>query len=263
MAPFAAWKHVRLVAAKEQYTRVVAGATVAACGLDFGTSNTAVAAFPGGEPVTHSESSLLYFSQPSGGTYQMYVGSEARARYVANGFRGRYVRTIKSLLADPEFEWTDVYGRRYRVEQLVAAIMRHFKDHADGIAGGDVELVVVGRPVVFSSDEAADDLAEARLRAAAEAAGFRYVHVLPEPVAAARTYAATAEEEAVVLVADFGGGTCDFCAFRLRPGRALDRRRDVIATAGVARGRHRLRPKDNVGQGDAQAGPRHHLRVLG
>jgi hypothetical chaperone protein len=35
------------------------------------------------------------------------------------------------------------------------------------------------------------------------------------------------------LVADFGGGTCDFCVFRLHPDAQLDRTRDVLATGGV------------------------------
>ena len=185
---------------------------VTAYGPDFGTSNTAVAAFQHGQLVTHSEPSLLYFSEPSGGSHQMLVSTAARERYVSSGLRGRYIRSIKALLADHAFESTDVYGRRYRVEQLVVSILRHFKEHADRLA---------------------DELAESRLRAAAAAAGFRYVSVLPEPVAAARTYAVGSSAEALVLVADFGGGTCDFCLFRLRTGQPLDRDRDVFGTSGV------------------------------
>jgi molecular chaperone DnaK (HSP70) len=37
---------------------------VTACGLDFGTSNTALAVYSGGAVVTHTEPSLLYFPPP-------------------------------------------------------------------------------------------------------------------------------------------------------------------------------------------------------
>src|SRR3989441_8406726 len=66
--------------------------------------------------------------------------------------------------------------------------------------------------------------ATARLRVAAELAGFSEVHFVPEPIAAAH---AAAISEGTSLVFDFGGGTLDLCVVR-REARALR----VLATAG-------------------------------
>jgi hypothetical chaperone protein len=72
-----------------------------------------------------------------------------------------------------------------------------------------VDSVVLGRPVVFSTDAAKDAVAEQRLERAARKAGFRNIWFQYEPVAAALAFEETlqAGQERIVFIGDFGGGT--------------------------------------------------------
>jgi hypothetical chaperone protein len=73
------------------------------------------------------------------------------------------------------------------------------------------------------------------LETIARQAGFRHVVFVPEPIAAAWHYEQTVQAEELVLIADIGGGTCDFSVVRIGPQRRgrLDRTADILATAGV------------------------------
>jgi hypothetical chaperone protein len=72
-------------------------------------------------------------------------------------------------------------------------------------------------------------LALARMTRACEEAGLPPFRFLPEPTAAALSYAATAHGEQHILVFDFGGGTLDVTIMRL-DGKGG---RHVLATDGV------------------------------
>ena len=69
------------------------------------------------------------------------------------------------------------------------------------------------------------------MREAVALAGFDFVDFCLEPTAAARDFETEPGEPRAVLVADFGGGTSDFCVVRLlKHGFG---RRDVLATGGL------------------------------
>jgi hypothetical chaperone protein len=89
--------------------------------------------------------------------------------------------------------------------------------------------MVLGRPVHYSTDPKLDQLAIERMRRAGEEAGLPPFTFLPEPTAAALSYASTAHGEQHVLVFDFGGGTLDVTVMRIDERGA----RDVLATDGV------------------------------
>ena len=74
--------------------------------------------------------------------------------------------------------------------------------------------IVVGRPVRFAGANPDDALASARYRAAFDRLGLRDELYVYEPVGAAFFFAQRLREDAVVLVADFGGGTSDFSIVR-------------------------------------------------
>ncbi|MCF7689863.1 MAG: Hsp70 family protein, partial [Cephaloticoccus sp.] len=99
----------------------------------------------------------------------------------------------------------------------------------------DVKRVVMGRPAVFSSDPVEDQLAQDRLRRAAELAGFEEIHFQYEPIAAAFAYESRIHQPERVLVGDFGGGTSDFTVVQLDPRRQgrTDRIHDILATGGI------------------------------
>ena len=99
---------------------------------------------------------------------------------------------------------------------------------------------MVGRPVRYwgARDQADEDRALGRMRAALGLAGFSEVVFEYEPIAAALRYAATLDHHELMVVADFGGGTSDFSLVRVGPGTAARRVRPeaVLATSGLAIG---------------------------
>jgi hypothetical chaperone protein len=206
-------------------------------GIDFGTCNSTVAYHDGHDvqllnlerssPVVRS---VIYFPERS--CLEPSVGQDAIDSYVQNGMRGRFLQSIKSVLPDATFESTIIHDHRYSPESLAAVILGELKRRADAVVGRDVRRVVLGRPVTFSEDPAEDALAERRLRIAASLSGFDDVAVLPEPVAAVRSYRASEGISHTVLVADLGAGTCDFAVVRSDP-RAHSSTWDVLAEAGV------------------------------
>jgi hypothetical chaperone protein len=148
---------------------------------------------------------------------------------------GRFFQSIKSFLSDQDYGGTDVWGKFMTMEELVALYLSELKRRADSYSGQEIDGVVLGRPVYFSSDGEGNQLAQERLRKAAEMAGFKEVHFQYEPVAAALHYELEqAQSEEYVLVFDFGGGTLDTTIVRVGPQRQHEgeRRDDILATSG-------------------------------
>lgn len=205
--------------------------------IDFGTSNSLLAAANAErvfDPVPLDPEapdptilrSILCFIDGGG----FFVGAEALRTFIGHGAEGRLLRSIKHHLGSRTFRGTILRGRLVTAEELVAALLRQMRLRADAHFGAGVRRVVLGRPVHFDGED--DAFAEARLRKAAEIAGFEEVHFLPEPVAAARAFGADSTRKELALIADFGGGTSDFTVLRLG-GSAMDRA-DVLAVGGVA-----------------------------
>jgi hypothetical chaperone protein len=143
---------------------------------------------------------------------------------------GRLLRSLKSALSS-DHTGTDIFGRVYTLEELIAIYLRALRERVEAEAGEPVDGVVLGRPVAFvdSGTEADNQRAEDRLRHAAEMAGFRQVAFELEPVAAALHYEMAVEEPQNVVVFDFGGGTLDITVMRV--GNPAERH--VFSTGGV------------------------------
>jgi hypothetical chaperone protein len=221
-------------------------------GLDFGTTNSAIAlATPDGKTVlatfaedgqrTATFRSVLYFDpenvEPTGRP-RAICGPEAIRCYLEADTRGRLVQSLKSHLASPLFKHTTIFHYSYTLEELIALFIRDLKTAAEAQFGGLGTSVVVGRPAHFSGaeDSAADAFALDRLRTAIAQGGFAQVEFEFEPVAAAYQYEQQLDHDELVLIADFGGGTSDFCLIQLGPtARKRERRHeDILGTDGVA-----------------------------
>lgn len=212
-------------------------------GIDFGTTNSALSVYRNGsvEVVAVDGTdrsgelmrSVLYFNED----HEIYVGQEAIRQYVSDGACGRFMQSIKTFLPNTSFDSTEVFGRRYAIDDLVAIILRKIKARGEEHVGCPVESVVLGRPVVFSPDPEKDAVAEQRLEQAARKAGFKNIWFQYEPVAAALAFEETlqAGQEKVVFIGDFGGGTSDFSVIRVKGGAFArsDRRSDVLSLGGV------------------------------
>ena len=239
-----------------------------AIGFDFGTTNSAIAVVLAGETeprlipldLAQTESPLvptaLYF-RPDG---EVHIGRDAVETYVrleadhtirrerrATGAEietafgtervltevdvnqpGRFFQSIKRSLADSSFRGTEIFGRAFTLEDLVATFAREMRDRAEAMLGRDVTRAVVGRPVHWSNREAGDELALRRMETALRQAGFTDFTFMEEPIAAGLGLEATLPRARTVLVFDFGGGTLDVTIMRIG-----GEERAVLATAGV------------------------------
>jgi hypothetical chaperone protein len=148
------------------------------------------------------------------------------------GARGRLLQSIKTGLRSTEYRGTNLFGRYYSLEELIALILRHVRTQASRHLGEEIRAATLGRPVFFVENPAADAQAEERLRQAAILAGFEDVDFVPEPVAAAYFYQSAAQTPETALIFDFGGGTLDFTLMRTDARGA----RDILATHGVGVG---------------------------
>lgn len=203
-------------------------------GIDFGTSNSVVAIL---DTMTRQivqvtgEGSVIYFGE----NRELCIGKEAVEKYIANNLKGRLLKSVKTLLPQPNFTFTYIFGKKYTAEDLTALILSYLKRNADAFTGEDVKEVVLGRPVVFSEDPEKDKLAEKRLRNAARMAGFEKIYFQYEPIAAGFLYEQSVSRPETVLIGDFGGGTSDFTLMNLRPSgsESKDRKADILKTGGL------------------------------
>jgi hypothetical chaperone protein len=202
-------------------------------GFDFGTTNSSIARvaengevelarFSLAGALTESFRSLLYLERlrtAGRSTIKSWAGPEGIGRYLEAEDKGRLVQSLKSFLSSRSLQTTEIFGRRFQLEELVANVIRDIRVAAEKQFGGSIKSAVVGRPVRFvgAENDADDDFALGRLRIALEKAGFAEVEFEFEPVAAAFYYESTLDHDEQILIGDFGGGTSDFSLLRVGP----------------------------------------------
>lgn len=222
-----------------------------AIGVDFGTTNSSIACidqsgnvklarFPYLGDLTDSYRSLLYLQRMKEGgrnNLKSWTGPEGIEHYLSADVKGRLIQSLKSFLSSRTLHGTEVFGRRYTLEDLIARILRDLREKVEHQCGIDIRSAVVGRPVHFAGAEKADDdsYAEGRLRLAFDSAGYESVEFEMEPVAAAHYYESMLDHDELILIGDFGGGTSDFSLVHVGPtvrkrGRVAG---DIVGNAGV------------------------------
>src|SRR6187200_1056433 len=96
-----------------------------AVGIDFGTTNSAVAIADAsgvrlvplaGAPHWRT---VLFFERDA-----LTAGSPAIARYLETEGEGRLVQSIKSHLASAAFSKTYIFGRPWQLDDMIAAFLR-------------------------------------------------------------------------------------------------------------------------------------------
>ena len=225
--------------------------TGSALGIDFGTTNSSIAlarangaielvSFPTTTGVTESFRSVLYLEQRkhSGRSHiKGFTGPQAIEQYLQAEHKGRLIQSLKSYLTSRTLTGTEVFGRRYSVEELIARILTDLRVNAERQFGGEIRHATVGRPVRFVGAESVedDDFAVERLRQAFLRAGFESVAFEMEPIAAAYSYESTLDYDELILIGDFGGGTSDFSLLHVGPGvRGRGRTaKDLLGNSGL------------------------------
>jgi hypothetical chaperone protein len=241
-------------------------------GLDFGTSNTSLAVWDGAtstvlpiDPLAgEAMPTILYVRRDGSSTVgrpaiEAYLGDNrtrgpVQRQYQSLGVKlessnpyqkpvealiytdvaspGRLFQALKSFLGDELDVRTNVFGEAKGLEQLIAVVLGHVRERAYALTGQQVDEITFGRPVEYVGGPAAEARAIARMRAAADLAGFRSVRFVFEPVGAAHS---ADVEKGMSMVFDFGGGTLDLAVVE-RVGEDVR----VLATSGRGIGGDRI-----------------------
>jgi len=208
--------------------------------IDFGTSNSTVG-YPaqGGPVLVELEDgqvtipSAIFFNDEE---ECVQFGRSAIKSYTQH-YEGRLLRALKSVLGSALIEESTLVGDKQVVfKDIIGLFLRHLKTKAETAIGGDIDAVILGRPVWFiDNDEQRDRMAQDQLEAIARRCGFKQVDFQYEPIAAALDYESRVAGEELALIADLGGGTSDISIVRVSPQQHLktERKADVLANAGV------------------------------
>lgn len=215
-----------------------------ACGIDFGTSNSAIASGTkdGARLLTVEDGSETL---PSAIFYPHHTNAapvfgRAAQKLFFEGEEGRFMRSLKRILGTPLMgQGTVVNGRMKKFDEIIRHFISHMKALAEQQLNHALTHAVMGRPVHFSdNDPAADGRAQDELEAIARAAGFAEVSFQFEPVAAAFAHEEKVQSEKRALVADIGGGTSDFTVIKIsrEHRRKEDRTGDILGHSGARLG---------------------------
>ena len=204
--------------------------------IDFGTSNSLMNYVDENSQIHEiifdkNGSRILrsIFYTPSQNKW--YFGNEAILEYMNNDGEGRFFRSVKKFLPEPNYKGTIVHNKNFNISEIIATFLLEMKRKGDAQIGKKIETVVMGRPALYSLDKEEDALAENRMREACHLAGLKNVYFCPEPVAAGLDQQTKNSQNKIVLVVDLGGGTSDFTLMK-----AHDRpfqKEDILGLSGI------------------------------
>jgi Fe-S protein assembly chaperone HscA len=183
---------------------------------------SAVSFLPGGEVVVGKRAKALAAELPFDtilsvkrfmGLGEEHVSADDRRRYRMAGHH--HGADVVRIVAG---------GRERTPPEISAHVLRELKRWAEADLGEPVERAVVTVPAYFNDSQ------RQATRAAGKLAGLDVLRLVNEPTAAALAYGLDKDDEGVIAVYDFGGGTFDVSILRLRSGVF-----EVLATAGDTR----------------------------
>ncbi len=193
-------------------------------GIDLGTTNSVVAFFSGNraEVIPSPEGGKVI---PSVVNYDAHgncvVGAVAKRLllvqpqstiYSIKRFMGQRYEDVKEhtksltykVVQDDEGgAAVEINGNILSPEKISAELLKHIKNTAEEYLNSTVEHAVITVPAYFN-----DGQRQATKRAA-ELAGLTVTRIINEPTAASLAYGIKEEDEGLIAVFDFGGGTFD------------------------------------------------------
>ncbi len=201
--------------------------------IDFGTSNSAAGIMVNGKPYlveleagkTTIPTSLFFDFEGQ----KILFGKPANKALI-EGYEGRFMRALKSILGTSLMrEKRRMMGETLDFIDIISRFLKEIKTRAERACHQEFDTALSGRPVYFHSGNAVKDAqALADLTQCYLKAGFRDVHFMYEPEAAAIANHALSDDGKAGLIVDIGGGTSDFCLFKSK-GTGID----ILASHGV------------------------------
>jgi len=195
-------------------------------GIDLGTTNSAIARMEAGEPRILKSDDTQSDTTPSCVAFtkarNVHVGAHAQnlvQEEASRAFRRRAQAAVVATNAFAEFKRTmgtdlayhsDHMAADFSSEALSAEVLRKLRSY---VRDEPLDAAVITVPAMFRQNQL-----DATQRAA-EMAGFGYVELLQEPIAASIAYGIQAGAiDGHWLVFDFGGGTFDAALMRVEDG---------------------------------------------
>lgn len=179
-------------------------------GIDLGTTNSVAVIFNEStneldtvkiEGMDEVLPSVVCFSEDG-----IIVGEEAKNSAII--YPQETVLSIKRRMG--ENEPIEIGGKSYLPQDISAIILKTLKEAAESQASQVFDEVVITHPAYFN------DRQIFATKQAGELAGFKTVHLLSEPLAAAIEYGYKQGYAQTLLVYDLGGGTFDACVLKVQ-----------------------------------------------
>ena len=208
------------------------------CGLDFGTSNSAIGVINHDDEVAmiplESDESLIRTAIFIDEEEKAFLYGREGVNAYLDGDEGRLMLSIKSVLGTPLMnEKTNVLNEMVPFISIIGLFIAEVKKRAQQHCGHDITDVVLGRPVRFNdTNDELDAKAENALREVAEKQGFKNIEFQLEPIAAAKAFQSNHHIDGNLLIVDIGGGTSDFTLLRSDAAN-LAEDFEVLGTSGI------------------------------
>jgi len=210
-------------------------------GIDLGTTNSVVAYVEGAraETIPNSEGQLTTPSVVLLREDDLVVGELAKRQIITqpnNTVRsvkrlmGQRYSEVKNHLADYFFKIVEGPDDQALIqlgdltvspEEVSAAILTKMRMTAEDYLSEEIDQAVITVPAHFNDSQ------RTATKRAAELAGLEVLRIINEPTAAALAYGIDKDENEVIAVFDFGGGTFDISILQLSRGIF-----EVLATNG-------------------------------
>ena len=202
-------------------------------GIDLGTTNSVVAIMDGGDPViiTNQEGarttpSVVAFDDKG----ETLVGQVAKRQAVTNAeatvfsakrFIGSSFENSKKDIDRVPYKVTRnpagdcsfrIRGKKYSAPEISSKVLIKLKKAAEKFLGEAVTEAVITVPAYFNDSQ------RQATKDAGRIAGLEVKRIVNEPTAAALAYGLDKDEEELIAVYDFGGGTFDISILEVGDG---------------------------------------------
>jgi molecular chaperone DnaK len=180
-------------------------------GIDFGTTNSAVAVYRNSKLSILADESgerIIPSAVHIGKNGTIYIGQAAKNVSVLHV--DSTILSVKRMIGK-EITY-QIHNKKYSSEDIASYIIRRLKNLAESSIKQKIEKAVVTVPAYF------DDTRRQAIKKSTEIAGLNVVRLINEPTAAALAYGLRRKTNGYIAIFDLGGGTFDVSILRVEDG---------------------------------------------